>query len=305
MKTPLLTIGIPTYKRPEQIQRTVRTLLPQLTDDVKLVVRDNCSPIPVESLFSDEEKTHFTIQLNKVNIGGDANIVGVLYDCDTKYCWTLGDDDIIAEDAIETIFSFINQYPEASFFKFDSPYAKETRGFMEVAELCKLKKKYTVYSRLTFMSTSVYNMEKMKDSLFYYYKYLSTMNGQNIFLFKYLESHNDEICIFTDRHIAVQDDAEVVNPWNFEDFIVPCPLVFNAFKEKRKKLDGTLFVGLTFGYFRNIFVKKMPFEKKRFLFFYVLRNYGLRNSFRYHSILFVKYLSNFILPQKIIDKIRK
>ena len=234
MNRPILTIGIPTYKRPAQIQRTVRNLLPQLTDEVKLVVRDNCSPIPVETLFSQEEKEKFTIKLNKVNIGGDANIVGVLYDCDTKYCWTLGDDDVVADDAVQTILSYIKQYPEASFFKFDSPYAKVTKGFMDVAELCKLKKNYTVYSRLLFMSTSIYNLEKMKDCLFYYYKFLSTMNGQNIFLFKYLESHDDAVCIFTDRHIAIQDDAETVNPWSFDDYVRPCPLVFNAFKEKRK-----------------------------------------------------------------------
>lgn len=300
----ILTIGIPTYKRPKQIQRTVRALLPQLTDEVTLVVKDNCSPEPVETLFTEDEKKHFVIIRNKVNIGGDANIAGVLYDCETKWCWTLGDDDVIADNAVEIVLTHIRAYPEVSFFKFDSPYAKKTHGMKEAAFLCKLRKVYTVYSKLLFMSTSIYNMEKMKDSLFYYYKYLSTMNGQNIFLFKYLESHDNAICLFTDEHIVGQDEDEIVNPWSYEDYVAPCPLVFQAFKEKRKVLNGSLFVGLTFGYFRNILLQHFSFTKRWKLFWYVAINYGLLNTFHYHSGLIVKCLIMAIIPKKMMNYLK-
>ena len=56
MTQPLLTIGIPTYNRPESIQKTVRTLLPQLNENVVLRVWDNCSVSPVSDLFTEEEK---------------------------------------------------------------------------------------------------------------------------------------------------------------------------------------------------------------------------------------------------------
>ena len=300
----ILSIGIPTYKRPEQIQRTVRALLPQLTNEVSLVVRDNCSPVPVETLFTEEEKKLFTIKPNKVNIGGDANIAGVLYDCETKWCWTLGDDDIVDKDAVKTVLSFIHSNPDVSYFKFDSPISKETHGVVEVAKLCKLKKKYTVYSRMLFMSTSIYNMDKMKDSLFYYYKYLSTMNGQNIFLLKYLENHNDAICIFTDTHIIKQDDAETVNPWSYEDYVMPCPLLLNAFKDNRRQYNKTLFVGLTYGYFRNILFQDFSFAKRWHLFFYVMRNYGVCNTLFHHKKLLLTYLAKIVIPKRIIKKIK-
>lgn len=300
----ILTIGIPTYKRPKQIQRTVRALLPQLTDEVTLIVKDNCSPEPVETLFTEEEKKLFTIKRNKVNIGGDANIAGVLYDCETKWCWTLGDDDILAKDAVKIVLNHIKSNPDVSFFKFDSPYAKKTHGMMEVAQLCKLRKVYTVYSKLLFMSTSIYNMDKMKDSLFYYYKYLSTMNGQNIFLFKYLEFHDDAICLFTDEHIVGQDEAETVNPWSFEDYVAPCPLVLNAFKEKRKLFDGTLFVGLTFGYFRNILFQKFSFNKRFKLFWYVTTNYGLLNTLHYHNGLIMRYFVIKMIPKRMVNYLK-
>ncbi|MBO4598428.1 MAG: glycosyltransferase [Bacteroidaceae bacterium] len=304
MSNPILTIGIPTYKRPEQIQQTVRILLPQLTDEIALVVYDNCSPVPVSSLFTDEEKKHFTIKQNKANIGGDANIAGVLYNCDTKWCWTLGDDDYIREDAVEVVLAHIKKYPDFAFFKFNSPYAQETHGFMDVAKLCKRRKIFSVYSRLTFMSTSIYNMEKMHDYLFYYYRYLSTKNGQNIFLLKYLEANDDAVCLFTETSIVDLKPSSVIPAWSYEDLIVSCPLLFYAFKEKRKQMNGTLFVGITFGYFHGIFFSNLSFFKGLKWFFYVVRNYGVVNTIRYHGILLTMYILSLFVPKKLVEKVK-
>ena len=305
MSNPLLTIGIPTYKRPEQIQRTVRTLLPQLTDEIVLVVYDNCSPIPVSSLFTEEEKTHFTIKRNKTNIGGDANIVGVLYNCDTKWCWTLGDDDYLRDDAVEIVLSHIKKNPDFSFFKFNSPYTKETHGFMDVARLCKLRKVYGVYSQLLFMSTSIYNMEKMKDSLFYYYRYLSTMNGQNIYLLKYLEANDDAVCLFTETPIVdMEASADDIPRWDYRDQIAPSPLFFHAFKEKRKQLNGTLFAGVTWGYFHGIFFSNFSFVEKFKWVGFVARNYGVINTIRYHGLLLTVYILSRFVPKKLLEMVK-
>ena len=56
MGNPILTIGIPTYNRPESIKKSVRALLPQLNDQVVLRVWDNCSDTPVADLFTEEEQ---------------------------------------------------------------------------------------------------------------------------------------------------------------------------------------------------------------------------------------------------------
>lgn len=56
MSNAILTIAIPTYNRPDKIQKQVRLLLPQLTPEVKLTIRDNNSLRPVVSLFNTTEK---------------------------------------------------------------------------------------------------------------------------------------------------------------------------------------------------------------------------------------------------------
>ena len=51
----LLSICIPTYNRIEQIQKQVRLLLPQLTEEVQLVVYDNHSDMSIRELFTEQE----------------------------------------------------------------------------------------------------------------------------------------------------------------------------------------------------------------------------------------------------------
>lgn len=288
----ILTIGIPTYNRPEYIQKTVRSILPQLNDKVLLVVRDNCSQIPVESLFTNNELKLFKIVRTKVNIGGNANIAGVIYNCDTPWCWTLGDDDDVAPNAVNTILNYIERYPSTSFIKFNSPLEKEVNGFDDLVQL--IKHKY-VYSRLLFMSTSIYNVEKVKNYLYYYYESLSTQSGQVVFFLKYMEYNNGN-AFFTKTSIIPHSNPP---EWNFENYIRPCPVYFNMFKEQRKKLNNNLFVGLTFGYFYNILFGKMKPKLKWDLFWYVAWNYGYYNTFRYHGKLIIQFLVYVLLPDRI------
>ena len=65
---PILTIAIPTYNRPDKIYEQVMGLIPQLTDEVQLIVQDNHSDQPVESLFSNDVKAKCTFLRNKYNI---------------------------------------------------------------------------------------------------------------------------------------------------------------------------------------------------------------------------------------------
>ena len=62
-----LRITIPTYNRPDYIQRQIRDLLPQLQEGVSIVVYDNCSDIPVSTLFTKEELTEAKNRLKSLN----------------------------------------------------------------------------------------------------------------------------------------------------------------------------------------------------------------------------------------------
>ena len=122
MNKPYLTIGIPTYNRKEQIQRCVRSILPQLNESVCLVVRDNASNYSPASLFTQEELNLFVLQINPHNIGGDANILSLLASCTTPWCWVIGDDDPLMMDSLSRVLKEIEANPDAAYINFCSRF---------------------------------------------------------------------------------------------------------------------------------------------------------------------------------------
>jgi glycosyltransferase involved in cell wall biosynthesis len=234
----ILTISIPTYNRPEKIKTQVRLLLPQLTDQVDLVVYDNCSDIPVKNYFSEDELTKFTLIRNKVNVGGDANIARCFENCNTKWLWTLSDDDFVKFDAVEIILNQINQNSDYIFINFCKGISFETYGFEELAYEFKSP---TVFSSSFTMSSCLYNMSKLKVKLEHYYNNLSSMMGTTILVLKYVHSHRNARCKFVDFSPIESFNIEV--GWNYGDFIRRSRLFkysFNSYKN--------------FGFYRSLFL---------------------------------------------------
>ena len=318
MNNPILTIGIPTYNRPKNIQETVRLLLPQLNDRVKLVVHDNCSDIPVSELFTDEEKTKFSIIRNRVNIGGDANIAGVIYHADTKWVWDLGDDDFPTPSAVSIIMDKIEKYPDALMLNFNTYKKSHTKNFDELAKLCSFR---YMFSNLLFISSGVYNRDKLKADLFQYYKNLSSMVGQAILILKHLERQPDELYFFPEKivhhsvdGIELELDAKVKpriheRPnWSRVTFVKRSSVIFEEFESKRKFLNGNLFKGIALEYLRIVFDTSMSnanFFQRISLFCYVARTVGLFNIFRYNSHVLAQFFVKFILPSSLYRKIKR
>ena len=44
--TPLVTVGIPTYNRPEGLERTLACITQQTYPNLEIIISDNCSPGP-------------------------------------------------------------------------------------------------------------------------------------------------------------------------------------------------------------------------------------------------------------------
>lgn len=93
----ILTIAIPTYNRIEQLRRTLTNLIPQLDDRCYLMILDNNSDNKVENEISDLtellSKESYAVIRHRINIGADTNIFRCFELCETKWLWTLSDDD--------------------------------------------------------------------------------------------------------------------------------------------------------------------------------------------------------------------
>lgn len=171
--TPLLTVAIPTYNRNQTLLDNLRHLLPQLTPQCRLLIVDNCSDTPVSGtlreLFDRFPDIDRTVQRNRTNIGGNANILRCFELCDTDWLWVLGDDDHVRPDAIATIFAHIAAHPECMVFNFAydglRPQTILTKGLEELVE------KLDRSADLPWMSSSVYRAGAMLAHLKFGYQY--------------------------------------------------------------------------------------------------------------------------------------
>lgn len=227
-KKTLLSISIPTYNRPVQIQEQVRRILPQLNDKVSLIVYDNCSDYFVSDLFTEEEKKSFTIKRNPINIGGDANIARCFEKCETDWLWTLSDDDFVTPNAIDKILQYIYDNEDCVFINFWSHEEGKTNDFLEFAKKMSNRGMFTASFS---MSTCLYNWELLKNDIHYYYKFLSSMLGTLIMLSKNIERTNNKCYFVNDCVVELGTDVG----WNYSDYIYSSSLIIQAFKKNRRK----------------------------------------------------------------------
>lgn len=292
----ILTISIPTYNRPDQIKQQVRLLLPQLTSEVKLIIRDNCSPTPVDTLFTTEEKALFSIVRNNVNIGADANIARCLESCDTEWCWILGDDDYISSNAIKIILNALFKYTDAVWFNFES---ERNLQISSSYEFYKSLSSATSFGNSFWISKCIYNSRKLKPYMAEYYANLSSMIGQLAVLIAYSINNNFVGYSFTKSFFSFHSPAE----WGYGNFIRVTELFIIYFKPKAIKGFEYVLKGMTqqrFHMIKGSMIDKET-ENKFSLYYRTIQSYGILRTLRTLPKTFLKCTISILVPKCILN----
>ena len=162
---PLLTIAVPTFDRQENLRVCLSLLLPQLTDQCRLVVIDNCSTPPARDVLNDvldETPSNLaSVVRNRFNIGANANITRCFEVCDTDWLWIVGDDDAVSPTAVQTVLSEIRAHSDCVFFCFSVDSRIPIHTTFETSGLCELLDRVAttsyVLDSLGFISNTVYS----------------------------------------------------------------------------------------------------------------------------------------------------
>ena len=96
IEEPLVSVGIPTYNRPEGLRRTLECITGQTYKNLEIIVSDNCSPnSDVESVGREfaEKDPRVTYFRQKENFGGGDNFLFVLEQGTGEYFMWATDDD--------------------------------------------------------------------------------------------------------------------------------------------------------------------------------------------------------------------
>ncbi len=109
---PLLTIAIPTYNRAHYLRQSLAVLFDQLVDEprVELIVSDNASPDETLAVVNDfiDQGLRVRYLHNATNLGADANILRCFESARGNYVWIVGDDDVLAANAIGVVMTYLD-----------------------------------------------------------------------------------------------------------------------------------------------------------------------------------------------------
>ncbi|MCF2674261.1 glycosyltransferase family 2 protein [Fusobacterium varium] len=113
----MLTIVIPTYNRKKILLKTLILLEKQTDKNYRIIIVDNNSDYSVYELIKKELKKEtiekIEIIKNKYNIGLKGNLAKIMTVVEDGWVWSLGDDEEILENAVETIYSEISLVEES------------------------------------------------------------------------------------------------------------------------------------------------------------------------------------------------
>lgn len=121
---PILSICLPTYNQPNSVRAFFESIIKQLTSDIEIIIRDDSSNNETESIVK-EYTNRLPISVRyfkgeKSKTGGyDKALLFLTEEARGKYIWWYG-DDIMANDAVARVISYIRKYPTLSFIWLNS-----------------------------------------------------------------------------------------------------------------------------------------------------------------------------------------
>jgi len=111
---PILTIGIPTWNRKQELQECLDLVIPQAEaeEGIEVMVCDNASDDGTQAIMESLAQRHPVLRYerNQTNIGADRNFMEVLKRGFGRYVWILSDDDFISKGSVRRVLQIIKDY---------------------------------------------------------------------------------------------------------------------------------------------------------------------------------------------------
>ena len=121
LNKPFFSILIPSYNRPAELERCIRTILKSPFTNFEIIVSDDNSPLSIEieqvmSLFLGNPKVTFYPQ--PTNLREPANKNFLVCKAIGDFNIVIGDDDFLAPEALSVIYDFVKEEPHYDIYGF-------------------------------------------------------------------------------------------------------------------------------------------------------------------------------------------
>jgi glycosyltransferase involved in cell wall biosynthesis len=121
MHTPLFSVLVPAYNRPELLILTVESVLAQTEKSFELIVSDDASPRSADiakalNRFKHDER--FKLILQPTNLGWSDNRNSLLRAASGDFVMLIGDDDLLPSHALAKLRDHLGKFPESELVAF-------------------------------------------------------------------------------------------------------------------------------------------------------------------------------------------
>jgi glycosyltransferase involved in cell wall biosynthesis len=172
MAPELLSICIPTYNRSRMLKQLLGVLSPQIqaagAENVVLYISDNGSPDDTKQVveeFIKQSGIRVVYSRNDSNVGISKNLLRVMAMGKGRFAWTLGDDEIVADNAVPNLLKVLRERDPGFVLMFDTrypwPLPKPGRyaDYRAVAGECIRLNNVHALAEHTLLSSNIYRPE--------------------------------------------------------------------------------------------------------------------------------------------------
>lgn len=115
---PVITIGITSYNRINELERCIGSIKTRYDQDVEILVNEDRSPLSEELRKKIEElaktsKYHLRFTRNERNLGYDKNLGAIIEKAQGDFIFFLSDDDAMCGDFLDELILFLKQGTDA------------------------------------------------------------------------------------------------------------------------------------------------------------------------------------------------
>jgi hypothetical protein len=182
----LLTIAIPTYNRAALLEKRLLELIPQLRDDVEILVCNDGSTDATSQICAKYARPGVRIHENGANMGMSGSMLSVFQNAGGKWMWTLGDDDSALPNAVEIVLRAIHKFPDTGVITFRGPtiWLEKEIEFVDLTGYVAERNILDV----SFLSSNVYQLSKLRPHLKVFIQSAFTTAPQAVIVLRMLET---------------------------------------------------------------------------------------------------------------------
>lgn len=177
----LLSICLPTYNQPEAVVAFLESVVPQLTDEVEIVIWDDSPARATEEAVRKYQPRSGHIRYFRGVESGlkgiDYAVIGMLKEAKGKYAWTFG-DEVLEKGAIAKVLALLKQYSDIALIWVNSrsqecaAVAVDFGGdkfFRDADEVLE-----QIGTELSFISATIFDRKKALEGITLAEKYIGT-----------------------------------------------------------------------------------------------------------------------------------